>query len=67
MIVQAVYLENITMDKFREGMCDRCVVTNVDLDEGHALELCHDCPMNCMYLLGNMNMEGKRKDGRAES
>ena len=47
---QELVLKEITLEEFRQKICDeRCIVTNKLLDEGHAIEMCYDCPMNLMY------------------
>lgn len=57
-----ILMENLTMEQFREKMCARCVVTNVELDEGHALELCSDCPLNMLHSIGPMKPVEVKKD-----
>ena len=66
MFAQALYLKNMTLDQFRHLICDRCIVTNVELKEGKALEMCQHCPLDHLDhlgMLGNISSEGK-KDGK---
>lgn len=59
-----ILMEDLTMEQFREAMCDRCIVTNNLLDEGHALELCSSCPQNKLHSIGPMKPVEVKKDER---
>lgn len=60
MFVQAIYLKSMTLEQFREKICDtRCKVTDRVLPEGTALKLCEECPLNQLDLIGNLKPEEK--------